>query len=54
VSARRPLTVEEEDRLRSRIQLSFGYDFRLRFVYCDEIPRAASGKFEDFRSELSP
>jgi phenylacetate-CoA ligase len=50
--ARRPLTVEEEDRLRRWIRLSFGYDFRLRFVYCDDIPRAASGKYEDFRSEL--
>lgn len=54
MSARRLLTVEEEDRLRSWSRLSFGYDFRLRFDYCDEIPRVASGQFEDFRSELSP
>ncbi len=30
----------------------FGDEFRLDITYCDEIPRAANGKFEEFRCEV--
>ncbi|NQU71239.1 MAG: phenylacetate--CoA ligase family protein [Rhodospirillales bacterium] len=49
----RPLSVEEESALTEMYRGSLGFPFDLRFVYLDEIPRAASGKFEDFRSELA-
>jgi phenylacetate-CoA ligase len=48
----RPLTAGEEDRLRELILENLGHSFRLAFCYRDEIPRTASGKFEDFRSEV--
>ena len=48
----RPLTDPEEKKLRETISESLGHPFRLVFNYMDEIPRAASGKFEDFRSEV--
>lgn len=48
----RPLTAGEEDTLRELILDNLGHSFRLAFSYRDEIPRAASGKFEDFRSEV--
>ena len=47
-----PLTSAEEERIGERIGSSYGHPFALNFVYVDEIPRAASGKFEDFRSEI--
>ncbi len=46
----RPVTTAEEDRLRETIREGLGYRFALSFVYVDEIPRAASGKFEEFLS----
>lgn len=49
----RPLTAGEEDTLRALILKNLGYSFRLTFSYRDRIPRAASGKFEDFRSEVT-
>jgi len=48
----RPLTAAEEDTLRALILKNLGHSFRLSFSYRDQIPRAASGKFEDFRSEV--
>ena len=48
----RPVTGEEESALADRITASLGHPFRLVFNYPDEIPRSASGKFEDFKSEL--
>jgi len=47
-----PLTPEEESSLRATLRQSLGYPFELNLVYCDSIARAASGKFEEFRSEL--
>ncbi len=29
-------------------------NFELTFVYCDELPRSARGKYEYFVSELGP
>lgn len=48
----RPLTVQEEETLRGLILKNLGHPFNLVFSYRDEIPLAASGKFEDFRSEV--
>ena len=50
--AARPLTAAEEDGLRETIREGLGHPFALSFVYVDEIPRAASGKFEEFMSEI--
>lgn len=48
----RPLTAAEEDTLRALILKNLGHSFRLTFDYRERIPRATSGKFEDFRSEV--
>jgi phenylacetate-CoA ligase len=50
--ADRAVTSEEEERLRVLINGRLGYDFELVFRYPADIPRDASGKFEDFRSEV--
>jgi hypothetical protein len=52
----RPLTADEDDRLRQLIQTSLGYPFPLafRYYYKDEIPRGAGGKFEEFISLVEP
>ncbi len=49
----RDLREEEEEALRELIGRRLGPDFALRFVYVDEIPRLPSGKYEDFRSEVT-
>ena len=46
----RPLTAEEEERLKSVILEYLGHPFTLGFTYVDEIPRSAGGKYEDFLS----
>ncbi len=48
----RPLTDGEESALRERFGTTLGYPFALKFNYVDDIPRAANGKFEDFRCDL--
>jgi hypothetical protein len=48
----RALTAQEEDTLRALILKNFGHPFNLTFSYRDEIPLLASGKYEDFRSEI--
>ena len=50
--AARPLTPAEEDAFRKAVIANLGYDFRFRFVYRNDIPRAAGGKYFVFRSEL--
>lgn len=50
--ARRPLTPDEEALLVTMLRDSLGYPFRVRFMYLDAIPRSASGKYQDFRSEI--
>ena len=45
----RPLTGENEERLRKLVQKALGHPFALRFVYFeDRIPPPPSGKFEEF------
>ena len=50
--ARRPLDADEEARLRTLVHAALGHPFPVRFTYHDAIPRAAGGKFEEFRSEI--
>jgi phenylacetate-CoA ligase len=50
----RPLTADEECALSQALAESLGHSFRCRFVYYEEIPRSAGGKYEDFRSEVTP
>jgi phenylacetate-CoA ligase len=49
----RPLTGEEEADLRKVVARRLGHPFAVAISYHGEIPRGASGKYEDFRSELS-
>ena len=46
----RPLSAQEEDRLKLLMNSKLGYAFNLQFNYHDNIPHSASGKFEDFVS----
>ena len=48
------LSGEQEERLREALNTRLGHPFNYRFTYVDEIPRSASGKYEDFRVELDP
>lgn len=48
-----PLTPEQEDGLRRHLLSRLPARFEIRFVYLYEIPRSASGKFEDFLSEVA-
>lgn len=48
----RPLTADEENALRDKINARIGHVFHIAFAYPPEIPRGPGGKFEDFRCEL--
>ena len=50
--AARPLAPGEEKKVREAFLADLGGDFELRVAYADAIPRSASGKYEDFRSEV--
>ena len=47
-----PMAAADEERLRDYFADRLGHPFRLRFLYVDDIPRSAGGKFEDFVSEI--
>jgi phenylacetate-CoA ligase len=49
---RRPLAPAEEARLAEIVRANLGYPFRVAFRYLDAIPRAPSGRFFEFLSEL--
>jgi phenylacetate-CoA ligase len=49
----RILSPEEEQAIRRRILSRLPAPFEIRFVYLNEISRSASGKFEDFMSEVA-
>ncbi len=51
--AMRAITAEEESTLESLVRRRLLGDYRLEFRYVDDIPRSASGKYEDFRSEVA-
>lgn len=48
-----PLTPEQEQRFRARVLSQLPAGMRLQLSYVERIERSASGKFEDFVSELS-
>lgn len=48
----RPLQGDEEQGLRRWVEEKFGHPFAVAFAIFDEIPRPASGKFEDFIGEV--
>jgi hypothetical protein len=52
VVARRPLTGLEETKLKQLICEALGHAFAVTINYRDTIPRGASGKFEEFLSEV--
>lgn len=47
-----PPSAEQERMLIDSLRGRLGSGFRIDLVYVDEIPRSASGKFEDFRCEV--
>ena len=49
----RPLKHQEEERIRATLVAYLGHPFEIRLTYVDEIERGPSGKFEDFRSEVT-
>lgn len=48
----RPLTQAEQEGLRTRIQMTLPYPFRIDFFFVDEIPRSSGWKYEDFVSQV--
>ena len=48
----RPLTPDEKRALEDSVHQSFGYPFEVLITCVDDIPRDASGKFRDIRSEV--
>ena len=53
VVAGRELTAAETGRMRDKFNEFVGHPFAIDVVYVDEIPRAPSGKFEEFWSEVA-
>ena len=51
--AERPLSAAEEERLRAVIVKWLQHPFRVGFVYLNEFPKTAGGKFEEFISEVA-
>ena len=49
----RPLSDAEEQALREMMRARLKYPYALPFTYVDEIPRSKSGKYEDFKSEIT-
>jgi hypothetical protein len=50
--ARGPLGPENEEEIRRTLRKSLGEHFSVVLTYHDSIPRAASGKYFDFLSEV--
>ncbi len=47
-----PLMPEQETKIKDLIVRSLGHPFRIRISYHDDIPKSASGKFEEFVSRV--
>ncbi|NQU71844.1 MAG: phenylacetate--CoA ligase family protein, partial [Rhodospirillales bacterium] len=47
-----PLTPEQETKIKDLIVRSLGHPFRISISYHDDIPKSASGKFEEFVSRV--
>ena len=52
--SRRPLTGHDEGIIRQRLWKTLEHQFEVEFTYHDTLERTRSGKFEDFKSEVSP
>lgn len=50
---RRPLSEDEQEKLRARILRRMPFQFVIDFKFVDEIPRSAGGKYEEFRCEIA-
>jgi len=48
----RPLTGDEEEKLRDRTLARLGHPFEIEFSYVKQIARKAGEKYEEFKSEL--
>ncbi len=48
----RPLTKQEEEQLNALFQTTLPTSFEVSFVYRDNIPRGAGGKYEYFRCTM--
>lgn len=53
LAVERPLTQEEEAKLKAELALRVGHPFAIDLAYRDSIPRSANGKYEDVRCELA-
>ena len=52
IAAKQPFSAENEDTFADFFRRGLGHDFAFSFVYVDEIPRQANGKYEVFRCEV--
>jgi hypothetical protein len=48
-----PLSVNQKEKLGRALGKKLGHPFAFTFTEVDEIPHAPSGKYEDFRSEVT-
>lgn len=53
VVLRRPMLDYEQELLSQWVASALGHPFQIRVTCVDEIPRAANGKYEDFRCEVN-
>ena len=47
-----PLTNSKELQITQHLIEKFGHPFDYQFIYVDDIPRGANGKFEEFKSDV--
>jgi phenylacetate-CoA ligase len=52
IVAARPFTNAEKKEVQAIMQKKFHYPFKVNIIEVDDIPRAANGKFEEFKSDL--
>ncbi len=52
LAVERDLTGAEENGLRQWVWDKFSHPFQVSFSYYEEVPRTASGKYQDFVSEI--
>jgi phenylacetate-CoA ligase len=47
-----PISNSRESKIAHDLNAKFGSRFDYQFIYVDDIPRSANGKFEEFKSEV--
>ncbi len=52
IVAARPFSDEERDEVQAILRKKLHYPFNVNIIEVDDIPRAANGKFEEFKSDL--